>query len=106
MTMQAIPITTKVRNGEPQALRTGLRKSPATTIGTVAKTIHTANRKFQSPKIATPGGIDGAEHEPANIRPEIADDGRKGCDLHRRRKCRSGILPAEQSWNNAHMRRR
>ncbi len=105
MTTQEMPMTVRVRNGEPQALRTGDNNSPATAIGSVARTIHTAKRKFQSLEIAAANGAKRPQHDAAHVGPEIADDGGERRDLHRGRKRRSRILPAEESRDDPHMRR-
>ena len=50
MTTQAQAITGRVRSGELQAFSTGESSTPAMTIGIVASTIPTANRKSGLPK--------------------------------------------------------
>ena len=104
--MQAMPMTLNVRSGELTRIedrfeqfssdddRDGCENDP--------------NNETEVPvlKITPPDRVDGTHGKAAHIRPEIAHHGRECRDLHGGGKRRPGILPAEKSRDDPHMRGR
>ena len=104
--MQAQPITLRLRSGELQVLSTPASARPASPIGMVASTIHTASRKCRSSKsrrTSAPSELDG---ELPHVAPEIAHDRGQCGELHGGGECRARILPSQQRRHDPHMRGR